>query len=264
MGDTTKPSHTIGCICVHCRVSADTKPLEPKRDAACEYYVYFDGSVDPCNCHIRALAERDTTISELRAENEALRQMYCGDTDCNVRKEGNVDPAPLIDEAIRLRAEVDRLEKLRSDAVSAVTGEAKILLENAALRARVKEMEAAHETDLGRIVGLEGDLADTRARVAELEAERDAADTLSKLLTEQVNINAEDRDKARAEAAELRRLVKAFIDADEATYNTDSTAPSFGDLITDMQNKYAALRAHITTTDKETPTQAAITAEGEG
>jgi DNA repair exonuclease SbcCD ATPase subunit len=196
-----------------------------------------------------ALTERDTTISELRAENEALRQMYCGDTDCNVRKEGNVDPAPLIDEAIRLRAEVERLEKLRVEAVSAVTGEAKILLENAALRARVKEMEAAHETDLGRIVGLEGDLADTRARVAELEAERDAADALSKLLTEQVNINAEDRDKARTEAAELKRRIEVLLNIG-------------GDFVFALNAFCCDPRNASTTT--ETPTQAAITAEGEG
>jgi hypothetical protein len=155
----------------------------------CLHGIGLSHDCDECkDMHIEALQDlavaKDAEIASLRAENEALRQMYCGDTDCNVRKEGNVDPAPLIDEAVRLRA-----------------------------------------------------------RVAELEAERDAA---------------------RTEAAELRRLVKAFIDADEAAYNTDSTAPSFGDLITDMQNKYAALRAHITTTDKETPTQAAITAEGEG
>jgi DNA repair exonuclease SbcCD ATPase subunit len=168
-----------------------------------------------------ALTERDTTISELRAENEALRQMYCGDTDCNVRKEGNVDPAPLIDEAIRLRAEVERLEKLRVEAVSAVTGEAKILLENAALR----------------------------ARVAELEAERDAADALSKLLTEQVNINAEDRDKARTEAAELKRRIEVLLNIG-------------GDFVFALNAFCCDPRNASTTT--ETPTQAAITAEGEG
>jgi hypothetical protein len=158
-------------------------------------------------------------------------------------------------EIASLRTEVERLEKLRVEAVSAVTGEAKILLENAALRARVKEMEAAHETDLGRIVGLEGDLADTRARVAELEAERDAADALSKLLTEQVNINAEDRDKAHAEAAELKRLAGEVVKALENSSLYYGDAPYLCDEIKDLAR-------HLSTTT-ETPTQAAITAEGE-
>jgi hypothetical protein len=82
--------------------------------------------------------------------------------------------------------------------------------------------------------------------IALLIAERDAANARIKLLTEQVNINAEDRDAARTEAAERKRLAGEVV----YLYQLREKSPDddFQRLTFDLSESIAALARHLSTT----------------
>jgi chromosome segregation ATPase len=114
--------------------------------------------------------------------------------------------------------------------------------------------DAAYETAVH--MEKQRDEADARAEKAEAElakltADFDALFTKADQLGTAKDKAEAERDAARAEAAELRRLAKAFVEADKAIDKAAHTAPGYGSLLIDMQRKFNALAAHLTTTDKK-------------